>query len=393
MSTVVSILLSDIVPLRERGTWQGILNIIYSAGASLEAPLGGFLADGIGWRWAFLGQVPICLLAFGAVYKVLNLPDREKTAWRSSVRRIDFLGAAVLIAAVFTLLLALGRGSIVSWTNTVTLIAIGVSVPLFIAFVLVEAKIAKEPVAPGHIMFSRGLLPCYLCNFFAMAGYIAAVFYVSLYFQAVDGVSASGAGLRLIPSILCSVIGSVAGGLIMKKTGKYYRITLVVYILLVAGMTTIFLCSGVLVASTTGIIIGMCISGFTAGFGSTTTLIGIIANASAADQAVATACSYLYRSLGSVVGISVSATVLNQTLRDRLTAELPKLGLGEHEAVDIARQVKERLENLGTLEPRVRAVAVQYYAEGTSATFALQTDLGAGAAISAYFIIGKALSR
>lgn len=51
MSTVVSILFSDIVPLRERGTWQGYMNIVYSAGASMGAPLGGLLSDSIGWRW------------------------------------------------------------------------------------------------------------------------------------------------------------------------------------------------------------------------------------------------------------------------------------------------------------------------------------------------------
>lgn len=51
MSTVVSILLSDIIPLRERGKWQGYINIIYATGASSGAPLGGLLADSIGWRW------------------------------------------------------------------------------------------------------------------------------------------------------------------------------------------------------------------------------------------------------------------------------------------------------------------------------------------------------
>lgn len=40
MTTVVSIIMSDIVPLRERGTWQGIINIIYALGAGCGAPLG-----------------------------------------------------------------------------------------------------------------------------------------------------------------------------------------------------------------------------------------------------------------------------------------------------------------------------------------------------------------
>jgi MFS family permease len=51
MTTVVSILLSDIVPLRERGTWQGYANLIYAAGSTGGAPLGGILSDTIGWRW------------------------------------------------------------------------------------------------------------------------------------------------------------------------------------------------------------------------------------------------------------------------------------------------------------------------------------------------------
>lgn len=50
-SSVVSILVSDIVPLQSRGTWQGVLNIIFASGSAAGAPLGGILADGIGWRW------------------------------------------------------------------------------------------------------------------------------------------------------------------------------------------------------------------------------------------------------------------------------------------------------------------------------------------------------
>lgn len=68
MTTVVSILMSDLVSLRDRGVWQGIINIVYATGAGIGAPLGkswsffnvmplltiglgGILADYIGWRW------------------------------------------------------------------------------------------------------------------------------------------------------------------------------------------------------------------------------------------------------------------------------------------------------------------------------------------------------
>jgi len=61
MATVVSILVSDLVPLRQRGTYQGILNLIFSIGMAAGAPMGGLLADKIGWRWHVLSAVLPCM--------------------------------------------------------------------------------------------------------------------------------------------------------------------------------------------------------------------------------------------------------------------------------------------------------------------------------------------
>lgn len=393
MSTVVSILISDIVTLRERGKWQGYLNIIFAAGSSSGAPLGGFLSDSIGWRWAFLAQGPLCLMAFIAVFFTLYLPKKDDSHWKEKLGRIDFLGAAVLIGAVFTLLLALDRGSNVSWKATITLVSLGVSIPLFIIFVLVEMFVAKEPFAPGHIIFHRTMIACFLCNFFSMAGYMANLFYVPLYFQAVDDISATGAGLRLIPNIFCGVSGSLLGGIYMQKTGKFYWATVISYMTLTIGMIGIALFSGILIQNTPLIIASMCLTGLGNGVGITTTLIGLIANASHDDQAIATACSYLFRSLGSTFGISMSATVANQALRKELATELPKLGLPAKRAVQIADRVRESLAFLRRLEPAVRSVVIDCYAHSTTAAFLIQIALVAGAAISAWFIREKALSK
>ena len=393
MTTVVSILFSDIVTLRERGKWQGYLNIVFAAGASSGGPLGGILADTIGWRWAFLGQGPLCLVAFIAVLLTLHLPKKDDSHWKTKLQRIDFLGAAILIAAVFTLLLALDRGSNVSWEATITLLNIGISIPLFAVFLLVEMKVAKEPFAPGHIILNNTMIACYLCNFFSMAGFMAALFYIPLYFQAVDNVSATGAGIRLIPSIIFGVSGSLFAGIYMQKTGKFYWLTAISYIWLVLGMVLITLTSGVITHSLVLIIVGMCITGFANGVGVTTTLIGLIANASHDDQAIATACSYLFRSLGSVSGVSLSATVANQALRNSLASEIPKLGLPERKALEIAERVRESLAYLRHLKPDVRAVVADCYAHSTTAAFILQIGLLTGAAISAWWIKEKALSK
>ncbi|TKA61306.1 hypothetical protein B0A49_09728 [Cryomyces minteri] len=143
----------------------------------------------------------------------------------------------------------------------------------------------------------------------------------------------------------------------MQRTAKYYWLTVIAYSCLVIGMTTIFLFSGIIANSTLGMIAGMCVCGFSNGIGVTTSLIALIANSSHEDQAVATACSYLFRSLGSVFGVSLSATVANATLRSSLA---DALGSGTA-AADIAARVRESLGYIGTLEPAVRDLYVNHF--------------------------------
>lgn len=389
MTTVVSILMSDIIPLRKRGTWQGYINVIYATGAASGAPLGGIFADMIGWRWAFLGQAPMCLLAFAAVYFILDLPKKEEVHWRSKLAQVDFLGAFMLILAILSLLLGLDHGANVAWRNTFTLVCLGITFPLFAIFVFVETKIASNPFAPGHVILSRNLLPCYLCNFFAFGGYLSNLFYLPLFFQAVDSLSATQAGLRLIPAIIGGVSGSLSSGLFMEKTGKYYVLTICAYTMLFLGHISILLCTGTVINSTIAICISLFFCGFGGGVGVTTTLIALIANSNPEDQAIATACSYLFRSLGSVIGVSISATVVQQSLRTQLSERLES---GD-EADRIVEGVRQSLDFLKTLEPAVAVIVRKCYEKACQAAFGLTIAIAFGAAFNAWFIREKKLSR
>lgn len=379
MTTVVSILMSDIVPLRERGTWQGVINIIYAAGAGCGAPLGGILADLFSWRWAFLAQAPMCALAFVSVTFVLHLPKRESLGWRKELRRVDFLGAFVLVSAVFTLLLGLDRGSNVSWSIPVTIASLSISFPLFVVFGLVEQRFAAEPFAPGRIIWDRSLVACYFCNFFSFASYLSVLFYLPLFFQAVDGYTATQASVRILPAIVAGVSGSLFGGLLMQKTGRYYWLTVVAYTMLFVGILIVMLCCDLLVNNTYGIAVGLVISGFGNGIGVTSSLIGLISNAAQADQAVATACSYLFRTMGSVVGLSLSATVVQQSLRNQLH---DRLNSGK-DADEVVQRVRQSLDYIKTLSPEVRQVVQECYSHATRDGFGLMLGISFFAMLSA----------
>ncbi|KAL4942045.1 hypothetical protein BDV06DRAFT_170518 [Aspergillus oleicola] len=389
MTTVVSILLSDIIPLRERGVWQGVINIIYATGSGVGAPLGGILADYIGWRWAFIAQFPLCIIAFTAVYIVLDLPAPEDSHWKAKLRRIDFPGAIVLIGAVLGFLVGFDRGSNVSWTMPLTIVSLSVSAFLFVLFVVVEIYYAAEPFAPGHIIFDRGFVAAYGCNFFSFAGWLSALFYLPLYFQAMDGVSATGAALRLIPCIFSGVSGSLFAGFMMKWTGKYYWLTIIGYTLLTLGLTLVFLFSGIITNSLVPIIIGTVASAFGNGIGVTTTLISLISNATPEDQAVVTACSYLFRSLGSVIGLALSSTVVQQGLRDRL-----REALRDSKDVDaIVDGVRQSLDFIKTLDPVVARTVRDCYGWAINNGFGFLIGVVFFAFVSSLFIRERSLSR
>jgi hypothetical protein len=338
---------------------------------------------------AFIGQAPLCLLAFIAVYFILDLPKVEHSHWKEKLGRVDFLGAFCLVVATSSLLLGMDHGSNYAWNNKTTIAFLGASIPLYVLFVLVEMKVASHPFAPGHIIFERSLSAAYLCNFFAFAGFMSSIFYIPLYFQAVNGLSATQAGLRLLPSILCSVTGSVSGGLIMQKTGKYYWLTIFAYSVLFLGTVPILLCSGVVLSSTKGIIVGLCMQGLGGGIGVTTSLIALIANADPKDQAIVTACSYLFRSLGSVVGVSLSATVVQQVLRNQLRAHLD-----DGDAADkIVERVRQSLDYIKELDPHTRHVVRLCYQKATGAAFSFSMIVVSGAVLSSFFIREKKLSK
>ncbi|TAQ91243.1 hypothetical protein B7494_g459 [Chlorociboria aeruginascens] len=375
MNTVTSIIMSDIIPLRQRGLWQGYVNIIFAAGASAGAPLGGLLADSIGWRWSFLGQGPLTFLAFFVVYFVLDLPKIEDTHWRSQLSKIDFLGAFTLITAVFSLLLGLDRGSNDSWTNPIAITGCSISLPLFALFVLVEMKVASHPFAPGHIIFERSLFASYASNFFTMASHMIIIFYVPLCLQAVEGLSATGAGLRLIPVMIGAVSGSLFGGRVMQKTGRYYWLTVGCIVFSIAGTIVVLLCSGVPFHSSWGMIVGLSIAAFGSGATITTTLINVIANAAPQDQAIATACTYLFRSLGSVLGLSLASTVVQQSLRTQLRSSLDS----GHDADEIVDRVRQSLDYIKELEPQTRSIVRLCYQRATSASFGMSIIVFLGA--------------
>ncbi|KAF8811625.1 member of the major facilitator superfamily [Phlegmacium glaucopus] len=379
MQTIVSIIVSDVVPLRSRGTWQGVLNIVFATGSTVGASLGGFLADTIGWRWAFLLQVPVTVAAIVSVTLALHLPKVEASDLKAKLKRVDWAGAVSLILTVFFLLFALDRGGNVSWNDRLTIYSLTALPICFIAFASIEMKFASEPFAPKRIIVNRTLIASYLVNFFGIASGFTLLFYLPLYLQAVLGQTASQAGLWLLIGVFTGLFGSLGSGLIMQATGKYYQLTVISYMSLLLGTVIVNLSTGIIISSTIGMVTGN---------GVTSSLISLIANAGQEDQAIATAVSYLFRSLGSVIGLSVGSTLVQGTLRSALHRKLSGANVEE-----IIRKVRESLTYIEKLDPPTQAAVRGSYREAIHATFWFSATMALFSLISSLFIKEKALAN
>ncbi|XWW97843.1 hypothetical protein V2A60_005830 [Cordyceps javanica] len=373
MTAVVSILVSDIVPLRERGVWQGYINIVFAVGTATGAPLGGILADSIGWRWSFIGQTPLCIVAALIVYFALDLPPPSTDHVLAKMRRVDFLGALTLVGAVFSLLLGLDAGSRGGsgsgsggggWTGRTALVSLGVAAPLLLAaFLYVEARVATHPFAPGRVVLAPRMAACYMANFFGMAAQMGAFFFLPLCFQAVHGFGAAASGALLVPGMVCGVAASIAGGWTIKRTGRFYWATVAGFGLLFAALPVLAvgLWRRDVLLEEAGYVV--CLIGAYSGV--TTSLIGLLANAAVEDTAIVVACSYLFRSLGSSIGISICSAVLQQVLRGELDRRL----VGD-DAREIEDRVRQNLDYIRHLAPGVAEMVRASYQRAALASLA-----------------------
>ena len=331
----------------------------------------------------FLIQVFLCFLAIVALALFLHLPKRQsETPIRKQLPRIDFVGAILLVLTVTGLLYGLNRGSNVSWRSPLTIASLCATIPLSLAFLTIETRFAVESFTPGHIIFSKALFVCYIQNLFAYAAFTSFIFYLPLFFQVRLGMTPTQAGAGLIPAGIFVVIGTVLGGVIIKKTGKFYWLTVLAAAAATLGCIPLIVAPSLKHGSLISIFIGSVIGFLPQGMTITASLIaisrsqnsewierakiGLVSNVSAADQAVATACAFLFRSLGAASGVSLVGVLIQHVLRTRLYASLEP-----REARQMIQGLAQSLDYIKDLPPSLQTTVRDCYGDGIQAGFAM----------------------
>lgn len=384
LGTIATFVASDLVPLRKRGIWQGVANICFGLGSGVGGIFGGWMNDAFSWRWAFVVQIPLTLLAGLLVFMTVRIPVGQKDPTQNRFKRIDVLGVVSLLIALVLMLLGLN-----AWTHPLIRWTLPLSVAAFVAFLYIEIH-AVEPIIPVKLLVQRTVWSACLTNWFTTMARFGLLFYGPIYFQ-VQGYSATQAGLRLIPESIGVGIMSIGSGIVMRWTGRYYVLNM--------AIQAIFLCALGLTSTFTldtprwlpflyFFLAGIGYSGML-----TVTLVALIAAVDQEYQAVITSASYAFRSTGSTIGITVASVVFQNILTSRLWQKFGH----EKDAPETIKRVRNSLSAINELPSPLMEAAMQAYMEALQGVFLTLLGMAVLGAVVSLFMrehkLHKSLSR
>jgi EmrB/QacA subfamily drug resistance transporter len=312
-------IIGDVIPPRQRGRYQGYFGAVFGVSSVAGPLLGGWLTDGPGWRWIFYVNLPVGGAALVVTSLVLRMPVVRRQ------HRIDYAGAAAIVAAVSCLLLYLDwRGKQYGWTEAGSLALLGAFALLAVAFVLIELR-AVEPIIPMRLfrnpVFGVGNAFGFLAGIAMFGGFI----FLPVYLQAVQGFSPTASGLSLLPAIVGIFSTSITSGRLITRTGRYKIFPIIGGVVLTVAL---FLLSH-LAVDTPFWQVALYEYLFGAGLGFTMqTIVTAVQNAvEFRDLGVATGSTTFFRQMGASIGVAIFGAVLTSRLTHYLSEGLATAGL------------------------------------------------------------------
>lgn len=295
-------MVGDIYTVEERARVQGYLASVWAISAVVGPTLGGLFAQFTGWPWIFFINVPLGLLA--VVLIVRNFHEKiERTR-----HRVDYAGAALLMASLSLIILGLLEGGQAwAWNSPTSIAIFAVGAVLFVAFLLVERR-AAEPILPSWPFTRRLLLTTTLMAFAIGAVLIGLTSYIPTYLESAVGAEPIVAGLALAALTIGWPLAVTFIGRVYLRIG--FRSTV-----LIGTVITLLAALGYALTASTPSVITIAVISFFMGVGlGTATSPALIAAQSSVgwgERGVVTGTNLFARNVGSAVGVAVLGAIAN----------------------------------------------------------------------------------
>ncbi|HZE39375.1 MAG TPA: MDR family MFS transporter [Stackebrandtia sp.] len=303
-------LIADVIPLRDRGKYQGAMGAVFGVTTVVGPTLGGLFTDHLSWRWCFYVNVPVAVVMVAlAAYTI--------PAVRSAVRPvIDYIGLVFVAAGTSCLILALEwGGDEYDWDSATIIGMFAGSAVLLALFVLVELK-AAEPILPMGLFRNPVFTVSSILSFIVGFAMLGAMTYLPTYLQYVDGASATISGLRTLPMVVGLLTTSMLSGTVVSRTGKYKAFPILGTAVMAVGlylMSTMGRTTGIWLESLYMLILGLGI-----GLAMQVLTIAVQNTVPYHEMGAATSGVTFFRTLGSSFGTAIFGTLFSNQLTPNL---------------------------------------------------------------------------
>ncbi|MEE8331871.1 MAG: MFS transporter [Acidimicrobiia bacterium] len=297
-------IITNVFPRGERAKAIGIWTAVGALGIGLGPALGGYLVDDFGWASVFWMHIPVVLLALVGMAIVPESKDDRNL-------KLDIPGAVLGTAGLTALVYAIIQGSEAGWTSPLILGSFWLAGGLLTAFAWVETR-SDHPMLPLRFFRQKDFTGAVLAIGLILFGMLVTFFFLTQYFQIVQGRSALEAGLLIIPTSLAMMVGAPLSGQLMAKIGPRY----LVLAMATAMVTGVMLLTGLEVGSSAiTAIIPLTIFGFGAGLGMPALTDTVMAAVPEEDAGIGSAVNDVSRELGGALGIATIGSVVSGLYR------------------------------------------------------------------------------
>lgn len=217
-------IMGDILAPRDRAKYQGYFLSVFGVSSVLGPLIGGMFAGAneilwvTGWRWVFLINVPIGIIAFAMVWTFLHIPNQGKNKEKPHV---DWGGAVAVMVALVPLLLVAEQGREWGWGSAAAITCYVIAALGLIVFLAIESKQGADAIIPLKLFRTGSFSMATLLGFLVGFGMFGAMMTIPLFLQIVMGLTPTEAGFATLPMTAGIMISSIVSGIVVSKTGKY----------------------------------------------------------------------------------------------------------------------------------------------------------------------------
>lgn len=307
-------IIADVVPVKERAKYMGIMGAVFGVSSVLGPLMGGWFTESIGWRWAFWINIPLGLLAIAFAGIYLKLPSH-----RGAVR-FDVWGTLTMAIAVTSIILTASWGGVQYDWNSPTIIGLIASAIVFSAlFVLAEHR-AAEPLIPLALFRNRNFVLSTIAGLFIGVAMFGTISYLPTYLQIVEGVNATESGLLMISMIAGLMSMSILTGQLASRTGRYKWMpiaSMIVIGIALAAMSTLTVTTPLWLLLVYLFLLG-------AGVGLAMQILVLVVQNALPDRQVgtATASNNFFREIGASLGGAVVGGLFTSRLTSLLAERM-----------------------------------------------------------------------